>query len=382
VDFLERQPAFGRLFEARYQSCSVAVVNEEAAAKLSGQDTVGLIVEDPNGIPTEIVDVVKPDSGGKTNDRRQPTIYYRNSNLEEHRRFAVVRFRAPPATTPKEIQLNVVSVSPGYLQALGLSLTDGHWFSDHQATDDCRPWGVINQEAADAYFDGKPLGTALIDGSGVRTEISGVVKSQSLGTFEHHAQPTIYLPMLQEHPSRMTLVIRASKWDSQMMGELRRKLDAVPGNDLAPPKITTIDSRLAEFGLAPLRIATLIFGSSAVISLVLSILGLLSVHSDTEHQRRRELALRIALGAQRRHIFSQTIKQIGQLAFAGILAGTLVSIAGLRTFANGLPMISSPPIEVWFLAPILSMLTLIITAVIVVHRALRVELQSVLSEDD
>jgi ABC-type antimicrobial peptide transport system permease subunit len=167
-----------------------------------------------------------------------------------------------------------------------------------------------------------------------------------------------------------------------MMGELRRKLDAVPGNDLAPPKITTIDSRLAEFGLAPLRIATLIFGSSAVISLVLSILGLLSVHSDTEHQRRRELALRIALGAQRRHIFSQTIKQIGQLAFAGILAGTLVSIAGLRTFANGLPMISSPPIEVWFLAPILSMLTLIITAVIVVHRALRVELQSVLSEDD
>jgi len=240
----------------------------------------------------------------------------------------------------------------------------------------------LNQEAADAYFPGNPLGAALIDSNGFRTEIGGVVKSQSLGAFEQNAQPTLYLPMPQEHPSRMTLVIRASKSDPQVMAALRQKIESVPGNDPASPQITTLDTRLAQSGLAPLRIATIIFASSAVIAFVLSILGLLSVHSDTERQRRRELALRIALGAQRQHIFFQTMKQIGRLALAGILTGTLVSIAGLRTFANDLSTIGSPPIQVWFLAPILSMSSLVITAAIVARRAMRVELLTVMREDD
>jgi hypothetical protein len=382
MDSLDSRPVFGRLFEERYQSCRVAAVNEEAAASLSGKDTVGMMVRDPDGVPIEIVDVVRPASGGKTNDRQRPTIYLKDSNLEKHRRIAGARFRAPLATTPRDVELNVIVVSPGYLQALGLSLTDGHWFSDRQAADDCHPSGVINQEAADIYFEGKPLGAALIDSSSVRIEISGVVKSRSLGTFEQHAEPAIYLPMLQEHPYRMTLVIRASRWDRQIVTELRQKIGSLPGNDAASPEITTMDTRLAETGQAPLRIATLIFGSSAVISFALSILGLFSVHSDTERQRRRELALRMALGAQPRHIFSRTIKQIGQLAFAGVLTGTLVSIAGLRIFANDLSLISSPPIQVWFLAPILSILTLIITAAIVLQRALRIELQTVMREDE
>jgi len=180
----------------------------------------------------------------------------------------------------------------------------------------------------------------------------------------------------------MTLVIRASKSDPQVMAALRQKIESVPGNDPASPQITTLDTRLAQSGLAPLRIATIIFASSAVIAFVLSILGLLSVHSDTERQRRRELALRIALGAQRQHIFFQTMKQIGRLALAGILTGTLVSIAGLRTFANDLSTIGSPPIQVWFLAPILSMSSLVITAAIVARRAMRVELLTVMREDD
>jgi ABC-type antimicrobial peptide transport system permease subunit len=240
---------------------------------------------------------------------------------------------------------------------------------------------VINQEAADAYFGDKALSAALVDSNGFRTQIIGVVKSQPLGTFEQHVQPAIYLPMWQEHPSRMTLVIRASKPDAQVIAALRRKIESVPGGDSSSPQITTMDTRLAQSGLAPLRIATIIFASSAVIAFVLSILGSLSVHSDTERQRRRELALRIALGAQRRHIFSQTIKQVGQLAFTGIMTGTLVAIAGLRTFANDLSMISSPPIQVWFLAPILSLLTLIITAAIVASQAMRVELLTVMRED-
>ena len=376
----ERRPLWGRPFEARDQSCHVAIVNEEAAGALSGPDTVGMTIQDPDGAPVEIVGVVKRASGYTREDRRSPEIYYNDSDSLPHKRIAGARFRAPQTTASTSIAMNVNFVSPGYLHASGLSLVDGQWFPEHE-DGECRRLGVINQEAADLYFGGRALGAALIDDIGDRTEIIGIVRPQPLGTFEQHIQPAIYIPIWQEHPSHMTLLIRSSMWNPQMMDRLRARIKSVPGNDPASPGITTLDTRLVESGLAPLRIASLIFGTSTLTALVLSIFGLLSVQSDTERQRRRELAVRIALGAQRRHIFFMTTKDIGRLAFAGILAGTLISGAALRAFSNELSTIGSPPFQVWLLAPILSILLLIMTATVAGFRTLSGEPQTVMRED-
>ncbi len=378
----ERRPLWGRPFEARDQSCHVAIVNEEAASRLFGPDTAGMTIQDPDGAPVQIVGAVKQASGPATKDRRPAAIYYNDdSNSLAHGRIAGARFRAPLAAAHSSIEMNVNFVSPGYLRALGLSLIDGRWFPEHEVAGNCRHVGVINQEAADLYFGGTALGAAVIDNIGVRTEIIGVVSSQPLGTFEQHAQPAIYIPVWEEHPGRMTLLIRSSLWNQQIMDQLRGKIKSVPGNDPASPVITTLDTRLVESGFAPLRIARLIFATSTLMALVLSIFGLLSVQSDTERQRRRELAVRIALGAQRRHIFFMTIKEIGKLAFAGILIGTLISGAALRVFTKELSTIGSPPLQVWLLAPILSMLMLIMTATVAGYRAMSGEPHTVMRED-
>ncbi len=377
----ERRPLWGRPFEAQDQSCHVAIVNEEAASTLFGPDTVGMTIQDPDGAPVEIVGVVKQASGHTKDNRRSPAIYYNDSDSLAHNRIVGARFRAPLAAAHSSIEMNINFVSPGYLRALGLSLIDGQWFPEHEVAGECRSLGVINQEAADLYFGGRALGAALIDNIGVRTEIIGTVSSQPLGTFEQHAQPAIYIPMWQEHPSRMTLLIRSSMWNRKMMDQLRGRIESVPGNDPASPAITLLDTRLVESGFAPLRIARLIFGTSTLTALVLSVFGLLSVQSDTERQRRRELAVRIALGAQRRHIFFMTIKAIGQLAFAGMLIGTLISVAALRAFTDELSTIGSPPFQAWLLAPILSALLLIMTATVAGYRALSGEPQTVMRED-
>ncbi len=377
----ERRPLWGRPFEAQDQSCHVAIVNEEAASRLFGPDTAGMTIQDPAGAPVQIVGAVKQASGHTKDDRRSPAIYYNDSDSSVHNRIAGAHFRAPLAAAHSRIEMNVNFVSPGYLRALGLSLIDGQWFPEHEVVGGCRHLGVINQEAADLYFGGRALGAALIDDIGVRTEIIGVVSSQPLGTFEQHAQPAIYIPVWQEHPGRMTLLIRSSMWNQQIMDQLRGKIGSVPGNDPASPVITTLDTRLVESGFAPLRIAGLIFATSTLTALVLSIFGLLSVQSDTERQRRRELAVRIALGAQRRHIFFMTIKEIGKLAFAGILIGTLISGAALRAFTKELSTIGSPPLQVWLLAPILSMLMLIMTATVAGYRAMSGEPHTVMRED-
>ena len=378
---LERRLLWGHLFEIQDQSCHVAVIDEQAASTLFGTDTVGMTIQDANGVPVEIIGVVKQASGDTKDDRHSPTIYYNDSNSWAHSRIVGTRFRAPLARPPSNIEMNVNFVSPDYLRAFGLSLIDGQWFPEHPVAGQCRRLGVINQEAADLYFSGRALSAALIDTSGVRTEIIGIVRSQPLGTFEQHAEPTIYFPLWQEHPSGMTLLIRSSILNHQSMDQLRGKIESVPGNDPTSPKITTLDTRLVESGFAPLRIARLIFGASTLTALVLSIFGLLSVQSDTERQRRRELAVRIALGAQPSHIFFMTIKAIGQLAFAGILIGTLISAAALRLFASELSTIGSPPFQVWLLAPILSLLLLIVTATVAGYRALSGEPQTAMRED-
>ena len=375
---LERPPLWGRLYE-QDQSCHGAVVDEEAASRLFGPETVGVIVQDPDGFPVEITGVVKRASADTNDHRHPPTIYYDNSKSLAHGRIAGARFRAPLAAL-SNIEMNINFVSPDYLRALGLSLIDGQWFPEHPVAGECHRLGVINQEAADLYFGDRALSAALIDNDGVRIKIIGIVRSQSLGTFEQHVEPAIYFPMSRERPSRMTLLIRSSMWSRQIMDQLRGKIRSVPGNNPASPVITTLDTRLVESGFAPLRIASVIFGTSTLTALVLSIFGLLSVQSDTERQRRRELAVRIALGAQRRHIFFMTIKEIGQLAFAGILIGTLISGAALRVFTNELSTIGSPPFQVWLLAPILSMLVLIMTATVAGYRALSGEPQTVMRE--
>jgi ABC-type antimicrobial peptide transport system permease subunit len=372
---------WGRPFGIQARSCHVAVVDEEAAAELFGPDTLGMTIQEPDGAPVEIVGAVKRASGDSKDHRHSPTIYYTDSNSLTRGRIAGVRFRAPVTAASTSIEMNTNIVSPDYLRALGLSLVAGQWFPDHEIAGGCRHLGVINQEAADLYFGGRALSAAVIDDGGVRTEIIGIVTSQPLGTFEQHAEPAIYFPMWQEDPGRRTLLIRTSMWNQQMMVHLRDRIHSVPENAPASPVLTTLDTRLAESGFAPLRIARLIFATSTLTALLLSIVGLLSVQSDTERQRRRELAVRIALGAQRRHIFFLTIKEIGKLAFAGILVGTLISAAALRIFTRELSTIGSPPFQVWLLAPILSMLMLILTATVAGFRALSGEPQSVMRED-
>jgi hypothetical protein len=375
-------PLWGRPFEAQDQSCHVAIVNEEAASSLFGPDTVGMTIQDPDGAPVQIVGVLKRAARDARLDRHLPTIYYNDDSSSSARsRIAAAHFRAPLAPASTNIEMNINFVSSGYLRALGLSLVDGEWFPEHESTGECRHLGVINQEAADLYFGGRPLGAALIDNNGLRTEIIGVVRSQPLGTFEQHAEPTIYVPIRQEHPGRMTLLIRSSVWNDGVMNQLRGRIGSIPGNDPASPVITTLDTRLVESGFAPLRIARLIFATSTLTAVVLSVFGLISVQGDTERQRRRELAVRIALGAQRRHIFLMTIKAIGKLAFAGILIGTLISGIALRAFTKELSTIGSPPFQVWLLAPILSMLMLIMTATVAGFRAMSGEPQTVMRDD-
>jgi ABC-type antimicrobial peptide transport system permease subunit len=149
----------------------------------------------------------------------------------------------------------------------------------------------------------------------------------------------------------MTLILKDSKWNSGILADLRHKIENVPGRDSTPIAINTLDTQLAQSGLATLRIATLIGSASAATALMLSVLGMLSAQSDAERLRQRERALCIALGAQRWRIVFMVMKSTGQLAFVGTVIGTLHSFALLRLLTADITVITSPPFRVWLIAP-------------------------------
>jgi ABC-type antimicrobial peptide transport system permease subunit len=368
LQLLDNQLIAGRMFGLSDQTHRVGIVNEEAAAELFGRQTAGAVIRDAADQPIEIIGVVRR----RSNDAIQklpPTIYYGyvdRSDAPSPIRHA--QFRIPVVPPVAGIEINADVVSASYFGALDLTLIAGQRFPEHPISGQGRV-GVINQEAADLYFNGKPLGAGVIDDSGVRTEIIGVVKSQVLGTFEQHAEPTIYFPMGQDRPPRMTLMLKNSKGNGGIVADLRHKIENLPGRDPAPITINTLDTQLAQSGLATLRIATLIGSASAATALLLSILGLLSAQSDAERQRQRERALRLALGAPRWRIVFLVMENAGRLAFVGTVTGTLLSLALLRLLVADISAITSPQFRVWLIAPLLPAAAVMIASVIPARRA-------------
>src|SRR5579863_465769 len=380
---LDGKPVAGRMFASNDQGSRVAVVDEVAAAKLFGAQTVGMVIRDSADQPIEIVGVVKRRSDG-AKQPRGPTIYL--SALDQPGTAGPIRsgpargatFRVPIAPPAADVELNANIVSTNYFAALGMPPIAGLTLPEHRVAGQGRV-AVINEEAADLYFNGQPLGAGVIGENGVRTEIIGVVRSQVLGTFEQHAEPTIYFPVWQDTPRRMTLLVHHSQWNGAVAADFLRRMESVPGRGSAPV-INTLDTRLTQSGLAPLRIATLIGGASATMALLLSILGLLSAQSDAERQRRRERALRIALGSQRWRIVFLVVKSAGRLALIGTAIGTLLSFTLSRALAADIAFVASPPVRVWLLASLIPAAVIVIASVIPARRASAISPSTILRD--
>ncbi len=371
---LESRLIAGRTFGSIDPSQRVAVIDEAAAQELFGRDTVGTTIEDPSGQPVEMIGVVKNGSTGSTgstdrSNQNHATLFLNPADPSGARQFIPdAHFRAPLISQFAAAELSVNVVTPSYFDALGLSLVSGRMFAVNQAAGMGRV-SVINQQAADLYFNGNPFGAGLIDDSGLRTEIIGVVRSRPIGTFQQHEEPAIYLPARQDCVPRMTLILEGAKADPRTLADLRLKIESVPGRDSAPVEVETLEAHLSRSALAPMRIATLLCSALAFLALVLSVLGLFSGQSDAERQHRRELALRIALGAQRWRIVLQVIASAVQTALAGTAIGALVSLALLRVLASQSDLFRSPAAGVWLLVALLPAATAFIASVLPALRA-------------
>lgn len=347
-------------------TCRVALVNASAATTYFGGEAVGRSFRDAAGRRVDVVGVVQP-----RKNQSDPRVYFYERQGSTEASSAIVKesIRIPfsaPSAAPADLEQNIAT--SGYFDTIGARFETGHNF------DDTTPCGVavVNREAADAYFNGHAVGGAVIDNGGRRAEIVGVVDAGVLLLMQRRPQPMVYFPASQRYAPQMTLIAQTQSAPPAMVAEMTRRLDDVPGTQ-QPPAVETLEARLSRTALGPERIAAVVAGTSAAIALALGLLGVYGVMSDAVLQRKREIAIRLALGAQSWRIVGAVIADGGRIAAAGGCGG-LVAAWTIVAFARHIePGTAALPLWIWAAGPLTLAFVVAIASIFPARWALSVD---------
>jgi putative ABC transport system permease protein len=143
--------------------------------------------------------------------------------------------------------------------------------------------------------------------------------------------------------------------------------------------VRTLEEQLSRTALTPERISTTLVSASALMAVALCALGMYSAMADAVRRRRRELGLRIALGAPRRHLIKEVMGEglglAAKGAFVGLIASALVSRWIIQITPN-----ADRPLWIWIVAPVGLAIIVAAASVIPSWQAVRIDPLMVMRE--
>jgi len=244
----------------------------------------------------------------------------------------------PPVPRADQPDIAVRTATPGYLQAIGLRLQRGRWFTDADRRGDPAV-AVLNQAAADRFYpDEDPLGHPLemsiswgYDDDPVRT-IVGVVGNTRSDRATEADDPAVYLPNAQFGVNVAYVTMRLAPGARTALPVAREVVKEVDP-DLAITNTERIEDVVGE-ELAPTRFYLTLIGAFSLLALVLAAVGLYGVVAYTVSRRTREIGIRIALGAAGGRVVGMTLKEGFVPALIGVAFGLGAALLGARFMAS------------------------------------------------
>jgi putative ABC transport system permease protein len=243
-----------------------------------------------------------------------------------------------PAKPSDRIPIPLRSVTPGYFDLLGLRIEEGR---DVRSSDvrESPNVVVVNRALVDRYLPhGSPLGKKIWLGGRDRPgfDIVGVAANARNEDLTRPAEPEIYLSFWQFRAFSKSLAIRTSTDPRVVMAAVQRELRAVDPT-VAVENVKTLD-QIREDSLASRTFAMRLLIGFSLVGSVLTLVGIYGVLSLSVTARRREIAIRAAVGAEGRHIRNLVFAEGFRLIAGGVIAGAaaaLVLSRVLRTFLFG-----------------------------------------------
>jgi putative ABC transport system permease protein len=210
---------------------------------------------------------------------------------------------------------------------LGLAISAGREF---RSTDirNAPNVAIVNQALVDRYFPrANPIGKKLWTRGPQQpsTEIIGVVTNGRTGDLTRAAEPEVYLSLWQAGAFSKHLVVRTAADPRSVAASIQRELHSVDPT-AAVENLKTLEQIRGD-SLASRTFAMQLLVGFAIVASVLTLVGIYGVLSLSVAARRREIAIRTAVGAERRDILKLVFGEGLRLIAGGVISGLVAAIA-------------------------------------------------------
>ncbi len=192
---------------------------------------------------------------------------------------------------------------------------------------------IINEAAARRFWPGQnPIGRRIADSRAFFDtefkEIVGVVKDSKYFRLYEETRPAVYAPLAQDYRANMALHIRAAGDPMEMLAAARREVQALD-QSLPVYDIKTLEDQKSG-SLYTSRLAAMLLTMFGLLALSLAAVGLYGMMTYAVNMRRREIGIRISLGARNWDVIRQVIAEGMTTVTIGMLLGFCGALAATR----------------------------------------------------
>lgn len=282
----------------------------------------------------------------------------------------------PSGNEPDPVVLTRTATA-GYFAAMGIQLEQGRFFQEGEgATPGSSIPVVINQSLARLLWPGipDPVNRRLRNrGDSTRPwmTVVGVARDERHYGIDEAPRPGLYIYSAavaqSDARSSMAIVVASTGIASALIPQLRQMVQRIDP-ELPMYQVQTIESAVAR-ALTIRRLITFGLGSLSMIALTLAIGGIYAVLSYVVSRRRREIGIRMALGASRGRVLGMVVGHGGRLALMGMMLGLPLALAITRLLRSQLEGVGAFDPLLYTLVALLLAGTGVVAAVIPARRA-------------
>ncbi len=232
---------------------------------------------------------------------------------------------------------------------------------------------MVNQTFARRFWPGEnPIGERVVVGRGpVPSEVVGVAADVRNKGLAEETQPQLYLPFKQLPWGNMNLLVRTGVAPLSMASAVRAQISAVDP-DQPVMAVQTVDD-LMDGSRAQPRFMMALLGVFSVTALGLAAIGLYAVLAWSVAQRRQEIGIRLALGAEKRDVLWAVVRQGLVLVVAGIVIGLAAGVFLTKLMSGALYKTSARDLKTFAVAPLVFLGIALVASYLPARRAAKVD---------